>query len=189
MILLMKKWFFKLEIDNDGIHTNEYLYRNRGFSCNTPASIISAFYKAQINMVNTYKEKEHMWILSQIASTRQLRVYTDFNEQIHKDKDETVHIDFMDRIYKTSYSIGTFQIRGIDMHHFCNHYYTNYVKVSDPDLFVMSMNQTNVLIKKLFSDSENLTNLTSLGVYKIFQRYYNNELQVIFQKCYSMISS
>ena len=38
-----------------------------------------------MNMVNTYKEKERMWILSQIATTRQSRVYTDFNEQIHKD--------------------------------------------------------------------------------------------------------
>ena len=58
MILHVKKWFwynkFKFEIDNDGIHTNEYLY---GFSWNTPAPIISAFYKAQIYIVNTYTER------------------------------------------------------------------------------------------------------------------------------------
>ena len=58
MILLVKKWFWnkklKLQIDNDGIHTNEYLYENTGFSWNTPATIISAFYKAQMNTVNTY---------------------------------------------------------------------------------------------------------------------------------------
>ena len=59
-----------MELDNGGIHTNEYLYRNIGYSCKTPASIISAFYKAQMNMVNAYKVKEHMWILSQIASKR-----------------------------------------------------------------------------------------------------------------------
>ena len=73
MILLMKKWFWynklRLEIKNGGIHTNQYLYRNTGFSWNTPATIISAFYKAQMNLVNTYKEKERMWILSQVAST------------------------------------------------------------------------------------------------------------------------
>ena len=64
MILLVKKWFWynklKLEIDNDGIHTNEYLYGNTGFSWNTPAIIISAFYKTPINIVNTNKEKEYM---------------------------------------------------------------------------------------------------------------------------------
>ena len=85
------------------------------FSWNTPATIISVFHKAQINMVNKNKEKERMWILSQVASKRQLRVYTDFNEQIHKDKDETIHIDFINRIYKTNNENGTFQIREIDM--------------------------------------------------------------------------
>ena len=123
-----------------------------------------------------------MWILSQIASTRQLQVYTDFNEYIHKDKDKIVHIDFMDRIYKTSHKIGTFQIRGIDIHHFCNHYYTTYVKVSDLFLYIITMNQANILIKKLFGDSDNLTNLTSFDVYMIFQRYDNNELQVNVSK-------
>ena len=88
----------------------------------------------------------------------------------------------MDRIYKTSYSIGTFQIRGIDMHHFCNHYYTNYIKVSDPDIYIITMNHANMLITKLFGDSDNLTNLTSLGVYMIFQRYDNNEVQVEISK-------
>ena len=117
-----------------------------------------------------------MWILSQIASTRQLQIYTIFNEQTHNDKDKTVHIDFINGIYKTSNKIGTFQIRGIDVHDFCNHYYTTYVKVSDPDLYIMTMNQPNILIKKRFGN--NLTNLTSLGVYKIFQSYDNNEAQV-----------
>ena len=129
-----------MKIDNDSIYTNEYLYRNAGYSWNTPATIISAFYKAQIHMVITYKEKEHMWILSQVASTRQLQVYTDFNEQIHKDKDEAVHIDVINRIYKTNNENGAFQIRGIDIHDFCNHYYTSFVKLSDPDLYIMTMN-------------------------------------------------
>ena len=39
---------------------------------------------------------------SQTASTRQLRLHTDFNEQIHKDKDQTGHKDFINRIYKTN---------------------------------------------------------------------------------------
>ena len=64
MILHVTKWFWfsklKLEIENDGIHTNEYLYGNTGYSWLTPETIISAFYKAQMHMVNTYKEKEHM---------------------------------------------------------------------------------------------------------------------------------
>ena len=76
MILLVKQWFcynkLRLEIDNVGIHTNGYLYRTTGFSWNTPATIISAFYKAQMNMVNTYKKKKRMWIQSQVASTTQL---------------------------------------------------------------------------------------------------------------------
>ena len=130
MILHVKKWFWynklRLEIENGGIHTNEYLYRNTGFSWNTPATMISAFYKAQVNMVNTYRERESMWILSQVASTRQLRVYTDFNEQIHNDKDKTSHIEIINRIYnKTNNENGAFQIHGIDMHDFCNHYYTS----------------------------------------------------------------
>ena len=76
----------KVEIDNDGIHTNEYLHGNTGFSWNNPATIKTAFCKAQMNMVNTYKGKR-MWILSQTGSTRQLQVYTDFNEKNHNDKD------------------------------------------------------------------------------------------------------
>ena len=56
MILLVKKWFWcnklKLKIDNDGIHTNEYQYGNTGISWKIPATIISAFYKAQMNVVN-----------------------------------------------------------------------------------------------------------------------------------------
>ena len=80
----------------------------------------------------------------------------------------------MDRIYKTSTRKGTFQIRGIDLHDFCNHYYTNYVKGPDPDLYMTSINQANILIKKNFDDSDNLTNLTSLDVYMIFQRRDNN---------------
>ena len=134
MILLVKKWFWydklKLDIDNDGIHTNEYLYGNTEYSWNTPATIISVFYKAQMNMVNTYKEKERTWILSQVTSTRQLQVHTDFNEKIHKGKDNTAHIDFINGRYKTNNEYGTFQIRGIDMHDFCNHYFTCYVKLS-----------------------------------------------------------
>ena len=47
----------KLEIGDDGMHTNEDLYRTTGFSWNTPARIISAFYNAQMNMVQTCKEK------------------------------------------------------------------------------------------------------------------------------------
>ena len=144
MILLVKKWFchnkLKLEIDNDGIHSNEYRYRNTGFSWKSLPTIISAFYKAQINIVDTYKEKERMWILSQITSPRQLRVYTEFNEQIHKDKDKTFHIDFINRIYKTNNENGTFRIRGIVMHDFCYRYYTSYVKVSDSDFFILVVN-------------------------------------------------
>ena len=45
-----------------------------------------------MNMVDTFKEKEHMWILSRIASTRQLQLYTDFNAKIHKVKERIVHI-------------------------------------------------------------------------------------------------
>ena len=74
MILLVKKWFWHnkvgLEIDDDGICTNEYLYRNTGFSWITPATIISAFHNDQINYINTYKEKERILILSQVASTQ-----------------------------------------------------------------------------------------------------------------------
>ena len=44
------------------------------------------------------------------------------------------------------------------------------------------MNQANILIKKLFGGSDNLTNLTSLGVYIIFQRNDNNELQMDISK-------
>ena len=40
----------------------------------------------------------------------------------------------------------------------------------------MTMNQANILIKNLFGD--NLTNLTSLGVYMIFQSHGNNEVQL-----------
>ena len=71
MTLVMKKYLWyqklKLEKDNDGIHTNKYLYRNTGFTYKTPASIISSFYNAQMHMLHTYKEKKNMWILSQVA--------------------------------------------------------------------------------------------------------------------------
>ena len=63
-----------------------------------------------MNMTNKCKEKECKWILSQVASIRQLHVYTGFNEQIHKDKDEAMHIDFIHRICKTNNENGTFQI-------------------------------------------------------------------------------
>ena len=59
-------------------------------------------------MVDTYKEKERIWILSQVASTTQLRVYTDINEKIYKNKDKTVHIDFINRVYKTNNENGDF---------------------------------------------------------------------------------
>ena len=68
------------------------------------------------------------------------------------------------------------------MHHFCNHYYTNYVKVSDPELCIITMSLANILIKNLLSDSDNLTNQTSLGMYMIFQHFDNNELQVDISK-------
>ena len=136
-----------------------------------------------MNLVNTYKEKEHMWILSQVASTTQYQDYTDFNENMHNDKDETAHIEFINRIYnKTNNENGAFEIRGIDMHDFCNHYYTSYVKVSDQDLYLISMNKANILINKLFGDDDNLTHLTSLGVYMILQRYDNNEMKVEISK-------
>ena len=123
-----------------------------------------------------------MWIQSQVASTTLLQVYTDFNEQIYKDKDETVHIDFINRIYKTNNENGTFQILGIDMYDYYRHCSTSYFQVSEADLYIMIVNQANILIKNLFGDSENLTNLTTLGVYMIFQRYDNNEVQLNISK-------
>ena len=66
------------------------------------------------------------------------------------------------------------------MHYFCNHYYTSYVKVSDPDLYIITMNQANILIKNRFGDD--LTNLTSLDVYMIFQCYDNNQGQLDISK-------
>ena len=68
------------------------------------------------------------------------------------------------------------------MHGFCNHYCTSYVKVLDQDLYIITMNQANILINKLSGEGDNLTNLTSLGVNMIFQCYDNDEIQVEISK-------
>ena len=39
-----------------------------------------------------------MWILNHVTSKLQLQVFTDFNEQIHQNKDKKVHIDFINSI-------------------------------------------------------------------------------------------
>ena len=60
--LLVKKYLWyqrlKVEVDNDGIHTNKYLYGNTGFTCKTPEKVLSRFYRTKFHMVNTYKEKK-----------------------------------------------------------------------------------------------------------------------------------
>ena len=55
--------------------------------------------------------------------------------------------------------------------------------------YILTVNQANILITNLLGD--NLTNLTSLGVYMIFQRYNNNEVQLgIFKiQFYNLIIS
>ena len=170
-----------MEIDNDSIHTNKYLYGNTGLTWKTPSTIISNYYMTHMNMVDTYKEKRHMWILSQVASNEQLQQYTDFNEHINKDNNKIVHINFMNIIYETNKDYS-FQVCGIDMHDFCYYYRTRYFKLSDTDTDIFIMNQANVLIKKLFGDNENIITLVSVQVYMIFQRYDKNKIELDISK-------
>ena len=62
--LLVKKYLWyqrlKVEVDNDGIHTNKYLYGNTGFTCKTPEKVLSRFYRTKFHMVNTYIRKKNI---------------------------------------------------------------------------------------------------------------------------------
>ena len=129
------------------------------FTWNTPATIISAFYKAQINIVNTYKEKKRMWILSPIAITRQLRVYP---QRQRPDSSQASSTEYIKQVIK----MVLFKF-GEQICMTFTYYYNESSKHFE---------------KKLLDDSDNLTNLTSLGMYMMVQRYDNNEVQVDISK-------
>ena len=91
ILLVAKKYFWhqklKLENDGDGIHVNQYLYSNTGFTWDTSEEVIYNFYRAQMLVYSTYEKKQKMYTLSNIAKSRKLRTYLDFHDM--KDIDES----------------------------------------------------------------------------------------------------
>ena len=61
VLLVAKKYFWhkklKLEIDNDGIYINQYLYSNIRYTLDTLEEIIHNFYIAQMLLCSTYEKK------------------------------------------------------------------------------------------------------------------------------------
>ena len=154
----------KLEIDNDGIHTNKCLYENTGFTWKTPATTISSFYKSQMDMVYTYEEKINMWIKSEVVMNPTFRSYTDFHDNTFEAIKFTIHF------YDKNNVAENFRICGIEMYDFSSYN------------FISSQNDENInataTIKELFEyDNDSFGLLTESEVYMIFQKMDNGEIQ------------
>ena len=158
MTLLMKKYLWyhklKLEIDNDGIHTNKYLYENTGFTWKTPATTISLFYKSQIHMVKTFEEKKNMWIKSEVVMNPTFRLYTDFHDNTFEAIKFTIHF------YDKNNVAENFRICGIDMYDFSSYN------------FISSQNDETKILKGFkyyyINESDNLkSNLHALELLQI----------------------
>ena len=49
----------KLEIDNDWIHINKYLYNNTGFSFDTSGQVLHKYYRVQIDFESSYEKSSY----------------------------------------------------------------------------------------------------------------------------------
>ena len=168
MTLIMKKylWYQKLrlEIDNDGIHINKYLYENTGFTWKTPATTISLFYKSQMDMVYTYEEKINMWIKSQVAMNPTFRSYTDFHNTFEA-------IKFTIHFYDKNNVAKNFQICGIDMYDFSSYKYN----------FIYSQNDENKT-SNATSQNDEKKNILVSDIEKKLSQYFTSVYVEVEQK-------
>ena len=137
ILLVAKKYFWhqklKLENDSNGIHVNQYLYNNTGFTWKTSEDVLYNFYRAQMLVYSTYEKKQKMYTLSKVAKSRNLRTYLDFHD-----------MEDIDESYISHYQGKEFEICDClrDMLTYC--YYEFYKKIlerEDKLLFLHGVTQ------------------------------------------------
>ena len=160
ILLVAKKYFWhqKLMLENDGngIHVNQYLYSNTGFTWKTSEDVLYNFYRAQMLVYSTYEKKQKMYTLSKVAKSRKLRTYLDFYDM--EDIDESY----------ISQQGKEFKIFGCLRDMLTYYYYEFFKKTLEREDRLLFLTGVTRSIRELFG--EDLSLFTPLTVYMKFYK-------------------